>query len=154
MADHDRSDAPRLPARDSASIGGSLADHVRAYAATDPQIITARDHLAELAERVPSSPAAPPTDAEDPFGHLAGAEPVPGRHAVPITPAPESSEEVWATIPPGVDRVLTKDDAVAVYNGGLWTLTFPDSTRRQLGHGHFVHTQGPFRPAPPATDTP
>lgn len=131
MTDH--TDAPRLPDRDAANIGGSLADHVRRYAATDPETATVRDHLAELADRIP---AVPPTSSPSPVAQTPAAEPV------------GDGEISWDVIPPGVDRVLTSEGAEAVYNGGLWTLTFPDQTRRQLGHGHFVSTQGPFRPLP------
>lgn len=128
MSERSHPDAPRLPDRDPVNIGGSLADHVRRYAAEDPQIAATRDHLAGLAEVIETK--AP--------------------RERPATPEPD--EDVWEKIPPGVDRVLTSEGAEAVYNGGLWTLTFPDQTRRQLGHGHFVATQGPFRPAPPVPE--
>jgi hypothetical protein len=144
MTDYGHTDAPRLPDRDS-DIGGSLADHVRQFSATDPQMIATRDHLAALADRIPEvTPSAPGQDGafERP------AAPVPSPEQPAVASGSPTDEVIWDVIPPGVDRVLTREDAEAVYNGGLWTLTYPDQTRRQLGHGHFVSTQGPFRPVP------
>jgi hypothetical protein len=120
----DRMDVPS-PRGDRTDIAGSLADHVRQYATGDPEVASTRDHLAALAER-------------------AGQESTPSPQ-----PAAEASEEVWQTPPTGMHRVLAKGDGVAEYNGGLWTVTYPDSSTQQFGHGYFVATQGPFRPAPP-----
>lgn len=114
-------DNPSLPDRNR-DIAGSLADHVRQFPAATPAETDVRDRLALIAEQG-----------------------VPEASSVPETPA-EPGEEVWETLPPNVNEVLTREGVRATYNGGLWTLD--DGKRTQVNHGHFALHYGPFRPVP------
>lgn len=117
----DQKDAPGIPDRPS-DIAGSLADHVLRYTTDDPSVAATRDHLAAMAENA----------------RLSGEQPVP---SVP-------DEEVWEELPPGVQRVLTKDGDMAEHSGGLWTVQRSDGSSQQFGHTYFALSLGPFRPVP------
>lgn len=126
---------PSVPS--NPDIGGSLAEHVRRYQTDDPAEAALRDQLAGAAQgfvehELPGSLAVPaPAGASSP------------------APSEETVWETWNDVPEDTERIGCKGGGAGEYNGGLWTVRYPDGRKQQFGHGFFVHSQAPFRPAPP-----